>query len=91
MIIEFTKLDFPDPVEPATRRCGIFARLATTKLPPTSLPTPIVSGCVLFCAAADRSTSPRATVSRSVFGISMPIALLPGIGERMRTSLEATA
>ncbi len=38
-----------------------------------------------------RSTSPSDTVSRSVLGISMPIADLPGIGERIRTSAEATA
>ena len=38
-------------------------------------------------AAAERSTSPSETISRSLFGISTPIALLPGIGERMRTSL----
>ncbi len=30
VIIEFTKLDLPEPVEPATSRCGIFARFATT-------------------------------------------------------------
>ena len=30
VIIEFTKLDLPEPVEPATRRWGIFARFATT-------------------------------------------------------------
>ncbi len=30
VIIELTKLDFPEPVEPATRRWGILARLATT-------------------------------------------------------------
>ena len=26
--MELTKLDLPDPVEPATSRCGIFARFA---------------------------------------------------------------
>ena len=30
VIIELTKLDLPAPVAPATSRCGIFARLATT-------------------------------------------------------------
>ena len=30
VIIELTKLDLPDPVEPATRRWGILARFATT-------------------------------------------------------------
>ena len=30
VIIELTKLDFPEPVAPATNRCGILARLAIT-------------------------------------------------------------
>ncbi|SKW68508.1 Uncharacterised protein [Mycobacteroides abscessus subsp. abscessus] len=42
--MEFTKLDFPDPVEPATSRCGILARLAEMKSPSMSLPRPITSG-----------------------------------------------
>jgi hypothetical protein len=54
------------------------------------LPTPIVIGCVACAAAPERRTSPSVTISRSAFGISTPIALLPGIGERMRTSFEAT-
>jgi hypothetical protein len=90
-IIEFTKLDLPAPVAPATSRCGIFARLATTYPPSTSLPTPMTMGCSVLRALCERRTSPRDTVSRSVFGISMPIADRPGIGERMRTSAEATA
>ena len=39
-------------------------------------------GCSLPRAAWLRSTSPRLTFSRSVFGISMPIADLPGIGRQ---------
>ena len=42
--IEFTKLDLPEPVAPATSRCGVLARLAVTKLPSTSLPSPTTSG-----------------------------------------------
>jgi len=55
------------------------------------LPTPIVIGWVLLAAAGERRMSPSETISRSLFGISTPIALLPGMGERMRTSLLATA
>ncbi|CAB4538874.1 unannotated protein [freshwater metagenome] len=36
-------------------------------------------------------TSPSATISRSALGISIPTADFPGIGERIRTSLLATA
>jgi hypothetical protein len=42
--IELTKLDFPEPVEPATKRCGILARLAEMKSPSMSLPSPITNG-----------------------------------------------
>ena len=44
MISELMKLDLPAPVAPATSRCGIFARLATTKPPSTSLPRPTTIG-----------------------------------------------
>ena len=91
VIIELMKLDLPEPVAPATSRCGILARLATTKPPSTSLPSPMVIGCMLLAAAPERSTSPSETISRSLLGISMPIALLPGIGDRMLTSFDATA
>ena len=91
MIIEFTKLDLPEPVAPATSRCGIFARLATTKPPSTSLPSPTVIGWWSLRALDERRTSPRETTSLSVFGISMPMADLPGIGDRIRTSALATA
>ena len=42
-------------------------------------------------ATWDLSTSPRLTTSLSVFGISTPIADLPGIGEMIRTSAVFTA
>ena len=81
----------PEPVAPATSRCGIFAMFATTKPPSTSLPRPATIGWWSLRAVADRITSPRLTISLSVFGISMPIADLPGIGDRIRTSADATA
>ncbi len=91
LIIELMKLDLPEPVAPATRRWGILARLATTKPPSTSLPSPTIIGWWSLRALLDRSTSPRETISLSTLGISMPMALLPGMGLRMRTSAEATA
>ena len=36
--------DFPDPVVPATRMCGISARSALTDWPETSLPSQATSG-----------------------------------------------
>ncbi len=91
VISVFMHPDLPAPVAPATRMCGIFARLAQTKPPSTSLPRPTTIGWWSLVAVLLRRTSPRLTISRSVFGISMPIADLPGIGLRMRTSALATA
>ena len=85
------QLDLPAPVAPATRRCGIRVRLATTKPPSTSLPRATIIGCWSRWAIGERSTSPSITISGSAFGISTPTALLPGIGLRMRTSALFTA
>ena len=83
--------DLPAPVAPATNKCGILAKLAQMKFPSTSLPSAITIGCGSPVATEERSTSPRATMSRSEFGISIPTADFPGIGERIRTSELATA
>ena len=48
--IELTKLDLPEPVEPAHSRCGIFARFAVTMWPSMSLPRPITIGWVSLAA-----------------------------------------
>ena len=85
------QVDLPAPVAPAMRTCGMRARLATTSFPSTSLPRPTSMGWSSEVAAGERSTSPRLTRSLSVLGISTPIADLPGIGERMRTSALFTA
>lgn len=67
------------------------AMLATTKPPSTSLPRPTVIGWWSLRAVLLRNTSPSDTISLSTFGISIPIADLPGMGLRMRTSADATA
>ena len=82
--------DLPAPVAPAIRMCGIFARFATTYPPSMSLPSATVSGWWSAVAARERSTSPSETFSRSLLGISMPTALLPGIGLMIRTSGDFT-
>src|SRR3990170_3060064 len=88
-IIELMNDDLQEPVAPATSKWGIFDRLATTKPPSTSLPRPHTIGWWSLRALPLRRTSPRETISLSRLGISMPIADLPGIGLRMRTSAEA--
>ena len=43
-ISELMHTDFPEPVVPAIRRCGILLRSATTGLPLMSLPSASVNG-----------------------------------------------
>ena len=90
-ISELMQLDFPAPVAPATSRWGIFVRLATTMPPSTSLPRATSIGWCSRWAMGARRTSPSMTISGSVFGISTPTALLPGMGLMMRTSGLLTA
>src|SRR5690606_10681409 len=91
VISPLMQVDLPAPVAPATSTCGIFARLATTLEPSTSLPSPTSIGWSSLVAAVERITSPRLTMSLSVLGISTPIADLPGIGDWIRTSALFTA
>ncbi len=91
VISPLRQTDLPDPVAPAIRMCGILARLATRTRPSTSLPRPTTIGWWSLTAVCDLSTSPRLTISLSAFGISTPIADLPGIGEMIRTSALLTA
>ena len=81
--IEFIDTLFPEPVAPATRRCGIFARSETTGLPNISLPSASVSLEWFFIKLSADTTSLRDTVSRSLFGTSMPMADLPEIGDTL--------
>ena len=87
----FRQTDLPDPVAPATSTCGIFARLATTVVPSTSLPRPTTIGWWSAIAVGERRMSPRLTISLSAFGISTPMADLPGMTGRIRTSCDLTA
>ncbi len=81
--------DFPDPVVPAIRRCGIRARSVQTALPEMSLPSQTESGL----AAPGRSSkmSPSVTMRGARFGTSTPTACFPGIGARIRISVVASA
>ena len=74
--------DFPDPVVPATSRCGIRARSAITGSPPIVLPRQSPRRDLVrskSSAKPSASNSRRYTVSRRAFGSSMPMAFLPGI------------
>ena len=87
--IALTHADLPAPVVPATSRWGILARSAPIAWPAMSLPSHTVSGDQSGGGAW--KTSPRCTILRRALGTSMPTAVLPGIGARMRMSVAASA
>ena len=76
--------DLPEPVVPAIKRCGIFARFAMTERPEISLPTAKVSGSVDFFHSGDSSTPRSLTSAERAFGISTPTERVPGIGASIR-------
>ena len=73
----------PDPVAPATSKCGMRVRSPTTGLPPTSMPMPIGRRARANCVDAIRS--PSLTVATDVFGTSMPTIGRPGTGASTRS------
>ena len=77
----------PEPVVPATSRCGSFAISTVIGFPSVSRPKATSSGLLLF---AYGRTSPRHTLCLSWFGISMPTSEVPGIGAKMRTEVAAS-
>ena len=79
-IIALTPTDLPEPVVPAIIRCGIRARSATIALPLISFPNASDSRPADFCTSSLERISLRNTVSRLLFGTSMPITLRPGNG-----------
>ena len=81
--------DFPEPVVPAMRMCGIRARSAETAAPEMSFPSHAESG--LAPLAGSSKMSPRVTRFGTRFGTSTPTACLPGIGARIRISVVASA
>ena len=72
---------------------GISARFAMTARPAMSRPIATSSGCVMSdgVASFDSRMSRRETSWRVRFGTSTPMADLPGIGARIRTSGDAMA
>ena len=69
--------DLPEPVVPATSRCGMRARSAITGSPPMVLPRHSASFCFEVSKSWLASSSRRNTVSRLWLGSSMPMALRP--------------
>ena len=76
--------DFPDPVVPATRRCGVLATSMTIESPVMVFPRTI--GILKNLALRAGIITSKPMVSRFLFGTSTPMAGFPGIGARIRTS-----
>ena len=89
MIRVLIHTDLPEPVAPAISIWGILAISATTVLPAISLPTAkaMLELNSLNSLLSKRSRS--ATVIFSLFGTSIPMAALPGIGASIRISVAA--
>ena len=90
-MIELMQDDLPAPVAPAMRMCGIRPRFAMTAWPVMSRPMATSRGWVAPAASSEVRMSPSVTDWRAGLGTSTPMACLPGIGARMRTSAEARA
>ena len=86
-----TATDLPDPVVPATSRCGIFDRFTLTGAPLMSLPSATCSFDVAVAKLVSCRISFRYTISRDLFGTSTPTTALPGIGATMRTACASSA
>ena len=82
--------DFPEPVVPAMRRCGMRARsVQTTAFPEMSLPSHTERG--LAVAGEISEDVAEVTSFGERFGTSTPTACFPGMGARMRISVVASA
>ncbi len=94
-MIALRPTDLPDPVAPAMSRWGVLARSSMNTSP--SMVFPMGAGrAILPARAASRKVAVESiclkrTISRVRFGISTPMALLPGIGAMMRMPGAASA
>ena len=85
----FMPTDLPEPVVPATSRCGIRARSATVGIPAISLPNASVKGELERSKASEEITSLSRTISLFSLGISIPTTDLPGMTSTTRTLITA--
>jgi hypothetical protein len=70
--------DFPDPVVPAIKRCGIETKSPTIGNPEILFPRVIGILISLLLNSLLEIISFKATFSLTLFGISIPMVLLPG-------------
>ena len=81
----FTPTDLPEPVVPATNKCGILPKSTTTGSPAISEPNTIVNGDEAFLKSSQAITSLKRTISRCLLGSSKPMTDFPGITSTTRT------
>src|SRR3989344_8774153 len=79
-IIECMVTDFPEPVVPATKQWGIFARFPKTARPEIARPSAIVRGLEEFWNFSSARRVARPTRDFVLFGISIPTKDFPGMG-----------
>ena len=91
MTMAFIDTDLPVPVAPATRRCGMRARSATTTFPVVSLPSARASFESACSYSTLSSSSPMKTFSRRGLETSMPTTGFPGMGASTRTESARSA
>ena len=72
--------DLPEPVAPATRTWGIFAKFAKWSFPDIPFPSVTSSGLSDFWNSSEPISEARPTVDLTEFGISIPTSDFPGIG-----------
>ena len=89
IIIVLIQTDLPEPVAPAINRCGIFAMSAIMTFPAISFPAAKAIGDLLAWNSSDSTKSRNITGILSLFGTSIPMAALPGIGASIRISAAA--
>ena len=86
IIMPFTPTDLPEPVMPATKRCGILAKSPTTGTPAMSLPSATVSLDLASVNTLAAKISLSITSWRRALGNSMPMVFLPAMVSTTRTA-----
>ena len=80
----FKPTDFPCPVAPATKRCGVFVKSKTNVSFVIVFPITIGNSKSEFWNFSDAINERMLTISGLEFGTSIPIVPFPGIGAIIR-------
>ena len=83
--------DFPEPVVPATKTCGILTILPKTARPEILRPRAMVRGFGEFLNLSSERRVARPTIDFDLFGISIPTKDFPGIGASILIGCAAKA